>query len=120
MSYQYCEIDGKSNTQKIVAQLGSDESDYAAGYCYNLTDGDMPKGSWFLPSASELKTLYDNKDAVNTVLKTIGGATIGTSGIYWSSTEYSRDQAFHLDLSRGIVFNYNKSYSCFAKCAVAY
>ena len=123
LSYQYCEIDGKSNTQKIVAQLGSDKSDYAAGYCYNLTDGDTPKGSWFLPSMSELKTLYDNKETVKTALKTIGGETIPSGGHYWSSTEYNSGLALTLYLSNGDVDTDHKSTyygTYYTRCAIAY
>ena len=120
LNYQYCEIDGKSNTQKIVAQLGSDRSDYAAGYCYNLTDGDTPKGSWFLPSASELKTLYDNKATVTTALKTIGGEIIPISGIYCSSNEDSSHYALYLYLSDGGVNRYDKGYTYPVRCAVKY
>ena len=121
LNYQYCEIDGKSNTQKIVAQYGSDRLDYAAGYCYNLTDGDTPKGSWFLPSASELVTLWLNKDAVDTALKTIGGATFGTNGIvYWSSNESNSANALHLNVTTGTVFYDHKQNVNFTRCAIAY
>ena len=122
-NYNFCEIDGKSNTQKIVAQLGSDKTNYAAGYCYNLTAGDMPKGSWFLPSMSELKTLYNNRNAVNTTLQTLGGATISTSGSYWSSNEVSESSALDLYLLNGGVGYTNKLSSdinLYARCAVAY
>ena len=123
LSYQYCEIDGKSNTQKIVAQFGSDKSDYAAGYCYNLIDGGLAKGSWFLPSASELKTLYDNEDAVNTALQTIGGTTINTWGYYWSSTESSSTNVLTLHLDNGKVYTTSKNPSISGyntRCAIAY
>ena len=124
LPYQYCEIDGKSNTQKIVAQLGSDKSDYAAGYCYNLTYGDTPKGSWFLPSASELVTLWDNKDAVNTALKAIGGTIFSSDiGLYWSSNEHSSKYAFNMKAETGTIDYGSKisSYSFYAtRCAIAY
>ena len=125
-NYNFCEIDGKSNTQKIVARSGSDHTNYPAGYCYNLTTGDMPKGSWFLPSASELATLWNNKDAVNTTLKTLGGATIEATRYveyYWSSNEYNDYYVLVLDLSDGYVSSTSKEYSSdnnYARCAVAY
>ena len=125
-NYNFCEIDGKSNTQKIVAQLGSNDLTYPAGYCYNLTTGDMPKGSWFLPSMSELKTLWNNKDAVNTTFQTLGGAIIPTIGYYWSSNEYDKSLALRLDLSDGNISGYSKDISYnsaryhYARCAIAY
>ena len=129
-NYNFCEIDGKSNTQKIVAQVGNGSSSYPAGYCYNLTTGDMPQGSWFLPSASELKTLWNNKDAVNTTLKTLGGKTIEATGsveYYWSSNEYDDSYALNLNLETGNVTSNGKdspsallSKYHSARCAIAY
>ena len=121
-NYSTCGTDGKNNTQKIVSALGTG-SDYAAGYCYNKTDGGLAKGSWFLPSASELKTLYDNKATVNTALQTIGGTIIPTSGYYWSSTEYNSNLALYLILNIGNVNDYYKNFSYsnyYVRCAVAY
>ena len=121
-NFSTCGTEGKDNTQKIVSKLGTG-SNYAAGYCYNKTDGGLAKGTWFLPSASELKTLYDNKDAVNTTLQTIGGATIPTTGIYWSSTEASSTNALLLALANGLVYLSPKSNSNrlhYTRCAVAY
>ena len=123
-NYTTCGTEGKDNTQKIVSALGTG-SNYAAGYCYNKTDGGLAKGSWFLPSASELKTLYDNKDAVNTALQTVGGTKIPTSGSYRSSTEYDETFSFSLRLTTGGMDldtkfeNYVDS-NYYARCAVQY
>ena len=121
-NYTSCGTDGKSNTQKIVASLG-ESSDYAAGLCYTLTHGGLPKGSWFLPSASELKTLHNNKEKVNAGLASLGSPSLPISGWYWSSTEFSRHDALGAILGNGYV-NYNgKNYSYstyYARCAVAY
>ena len=117
-----CDTDGKSNTQKIVAALG-ESSDYAAGLCYTLTHGGLPKGSWFLPSAKELETLYNNKTKVNAGLASLGSPSIPTSGYYWASNEYSRYNALTLFLSIGYVDGNPKNYSksrYYARCAVAY
>ena len=121
-NYTTCNTDGKSNTQKIVAALG-ESSDYAAGLCYTLTHGGLPKGSWFLPSMSELGTLYNNKTKVNAGLASLGSPSLPTSGYYWSSIEYASDRVFVLLLNRGIVGGINKGVSTsnyYARCAVAY
>ena len=121
-NYTSCDTDGKSNTQKIIAVQGESTS-LAAGSCYTSTYGGLPKGSWFLPSASELKTLYSNKTQVNAGITAAGAAsTIPTIGYYWSSTEHSSDSAFALGLY-GNVGYYGKTYSTsggYARCAVAY
>ena len=120
-NYTSCGTDGKSNTQKIVAALG-ESSDYAAGLCYTLTHGGLPEGSWFLPSISELKTLYSNRTKVNSCITTAGG-TVPVIGYYWSSTEYSSGNALGLHLGSGRVGSLNKKASNgsnYARCAVAY
>ena len=122
-NYTTCGTDGKSNTQKIIAVQGESTS-LAAGSCYTSTYGGLAKGSWFLPSMSELKTLYANKTAVNAGITEAGAAsTIPTSGYYWSSNEYSSNVALNVYLGNGIVSsNYkDNSFSTHsARCAVAY
>ena len=121
-NYTSCGTDGKSNTQKIVAALG-ESSDYAAGFCYTLTHGGLPKGSWFLPSTSELKTLYNNKTKVNTGLASLGSTALPTSGHYWTSNENSSDLALRLNLYRDNVYLLSKNHSgstTYVRCAVAY
>ena len=122
-NFSTCGTDGKDNTQKIVSALGTG-SDYAAGYCYNKTDGGVAKGTWFLPSMSELKTLYNNKTQVNAGITAAGGTKFPTSRAwYWSSTEYNSTYVLGLNLDDGNVYIDLKTYSysyLYARCAVAY
>ena len=121
-SYTLSDTDGKSNTQKIVAALG-ESSDYAAGLCYTLTHGGLAKGSWFLPSAKELKTLSDNKTKVNAGLKSLGSTDLPTRAYYWSSTEHNDLEALEMYLDDGDAYDYYKDRSSniiYARCAVAY
>ena len=122
-NFSTCGTDGKDNTQKIVSKLGAG-SDYAAGYCYNKTNGGQAKGSWFLPSGSELKTLYNNRTTVHAGITAAGGTKIPTSNAwYWSSTESSSGNALDLSLTGGTV-SYNLKNSSnsidYARCAVKY
>ena len=121
-NYSTCGTDGKDNTQKIVSASGTG-SDYAAGYCYNKTDGGLAKDSWFLPSMSELKTLYANKTAVNAGLTKAGGTALPGQYYYWSSTESSSNDALSLGLNNGRVYSSYKGISTsgsYVRCAVAY
>ena len=121
-NYTSCGTDGKSNTQKIVAAFGK-SSEHAAGLCYTLTHGGLPKDSWFLPSASELKTLHNNKTKVNAGLASLGSSSLSTSGYYWSSTEYSSTNALALSLGNGYAYSFYKNNSLsndYARCAVQY
>ncbi len=75
-----------------------------------------------MPRASELRTLYSNKAAVNAALQTLGGETIERDySYYWSSNENSGRYALTLNLSNSIVHYNGKVYSTpYARCAVAY
>ena len=124
-NYTSCGTDGQSNTQKIISALGN-SSTYAAGFCGTTalvsSDGKSVI-DFFLPSASELKTLYNNKTKVNAGLASLGSPSLSTTGWYWSSTESSSTYAFSLYLSNGRVLSYGKNFSYsnfYARCAVAY
>ena len=122
-SYNSCGTNGKNNTQKIVEELGTDST--AAGMCYQSRIGGLAEGSWFLPSAKELRTLYNTREVVNTALNTIGSAIIygGREKYYWSSTEVSEDTALlqyiHYDRFEESHKSGGSS-KLYARCAVAY
>ena len=121
-NYTTCNTDGKSNTQKIIAVQGESTS-LAAGSCYTSTYGSLPKGSWFLPSASELKTLIDNKTAVNAGITAARAGSALADQIFWSSNEYGSKYALALYLDLGNMTLYDKDISFsswYARCAVKY
>ncbi|MCL2597092.1 MAG: DUF1566 domain-containing protein [Paludibacter sp.] len=70
---------GQSNTTKIVQIQGNNV--YAAKLCDDLVLNGY--NDWFLPSKEELNMLYQNR-------KLIGGFF----GYYWSSSEYSSNNAW--------------------------
>jgi hypothetical protein len=79
-----CAVDG---TASANAATNYPAFNYANTYtAANYTSG------WYVPSISELCTLYRNKTAVNESLSKVGGTQIGT-GIYvngyWSSSQNS-------------------------------
>jgi hypothetical protein len=67
---------GNDNTNKIVAELGTDNN--AARLCYDLTLGGY--SDWYLPSKDELNEVFLNKDL-------IGGFAISGVCCYWSSSQ---------------------------------
>lgn len=98
--------DGKCNTQQIVTyyttQQGVPYSDYAAGLCYQSTNGGAQPGSWSLPSTCELNggVYYNNTTMSEEVcspvttgifsLYSLGFLSdLATVGSYWSSTKNS-------------------------------
>ena len=116
-----CDPNGKANSNVINA-LGSNYTgtSYAPGYCYNQTTGGLAQGTWFLPSASELYTLYLNKSKVSTGITSASGTAL-TSSYYYSSTEYSSSGAFRVSLSSGSASSGTKrSTKAYARCAIQY
>jgi prepilin-type N-terminal cleavage/methylation domain-containing protein len=97
--------DGKANTA-ILAVL---EDDYpAADYCYNLTEGDVPVGTWYLPAYDELLGGY-----------TFFGTEFFSGDFYWSSTEdltEPENAAWFLEPLYGRMNGMNKDQPGYIRC----
>ena len=101
------DYDGAENTTKII------------NACAGYTDSTFgfkgsPSASWcraqfsgvgYLPSLGELKTAYDNKSSVDSMMTKINGAAIKNSDdYYWTSTLYSSsDEAWYIRLGNGSI-----------------
>jgi hypothetical protein len=99
---------GQSNTTNIVADQ-STCSAFAAKYCNNLVSNGY--NDWFLPSLFELRThLFINRYLVNQTLQNIGGTPLNftTTGIYWSSSQYSTSAAYKVNFINGAYGPYSK------------
>lgn len=96
---------GESNTTKIITALSGkiDGSSItgapAAEWCRAQFSG-----VGYLPSLGELKTAYDNKSSVNSMMTKIGGTAINTS-YHWASTLCSSpaDSAWMLTWESGNI-----------------
>ena len=114
------DFSGKSNTSKIVSVLGSSSTSYAAGYCYNYTTTGTSKGQWYLPAEGELyASIYTNYSAVNSGLSAAGGTQLSSNYYYWSSSEYSYNNAWDV-YTNGGVSNYHKGNSFYVRCVLAF
>ena len=72
---------------KTGGASGNFAEDFPAfSYCYEKTDGDVSKGTWYLPSYRELYDLRDGRDRIGAGIEANGG-TAFTQDNYWSSTE---------------------------------
>lgn len=92
---------------KTNGASGTFATDFPAfSYCYEKTDGDVSKGTWFLPSLQELKDLYDAKGSVESVITANGGSAFSTSSL-WSATEDSSNASTVWDVtsSGGMYFS---------------
>jgi len=85
---------GMANTLAIVNGCGTAE--IAAKICHNLVLNGY--NDWYLPSAEELKKLYNNR-------ATIGGF----EGYYWSSSEYENWAAWYVHFEFGAMSYAGKS-----------
>ena len=108
------DMDGKSNTQKILsyikskgytAQAATATSKYAPSVCANGSI--CGAGEWYLPSLGELETLYNNKSTIDSNLGSAGGTAISSS-YYWSSTECSLSDAWYVHFNSGYRGTYRK------------
>ncbi len=93
---------GEMNTMLIIANQGSNSNDYAAGVCANYTyiQNNIMYGDWYLPSKSELNNMYQNKTTINATAVANGGSAFA-SDYYWSSTEFSDDNAWNQGFVNG-------------------
>ena len=113
----FADFTGKANTAAIIKASTTtnitNTADYAPGFCNkyaraNANNKGLLAGSWWLPSLAELALIWANFDKVNYALSKITGATQLQKTWYWSSTQYSADGAWNLDLSDGFMSTYYK------------
>jgi len=93
--------DGKANTDKVMQRSDSDQ--------YPPFVWCRKKGAdWYLPAYDELKTISNNKSAINSTLAKYGTEL---NDWHWSSTEYEDDpkfHAWHVDMYEGYTYEYDK------------
>ena len=120
-------FDGKSNTQKIVAQLGEKGLVAYATTQFYVGDknGDFGQGNWYLPAIGELIDMYgtdtskinasiSDSGAVGNVMAKINAAltTLKDKGAgaekltehYWSSSEVSAKVVWKISLTTGFRY----------------
>ena len=126
------DFDGKGNTQKIIEVRGSKDysswtpstttqADYPAASCCDMyfTQG-TNQGDWYLPSAGELGYAVVRQQAINDKINELVSAGITSANpvqldAYWSSSEYSSNNARYLDFSNGGVSGSDKTYSNYVR-----
>ena len=112
---------GRANTTAIINGSTSSNvtntENYAAGFCnrYSRTNANgkgLTAGKWWLPSMGEMAMIWANFDKINYALSKISGATQLQEDWYWTSTQYSVDDAWFLHLADGFMLNYWKFNRC--------
>ena len=120
------DMDGKSNTQKILsyikskgytAQAATATSKYAPSVCANGSI--CGAGEWYLPALGELVTQYNNISTISSKLSSAGGEGIVMS-YYWSSTEYTNGYAWYVNFISGLRSALYKYYGCYVRPVLAF
>ena len=106
---------GADNTVIIIATqiaIGDDLNTYAAYLCnaLELKENGKSYGDWYLPSTNELIIMYQNKDAINSTAKANGGNDIQNDN-YWSSNDYTDQEAEYINFASGNFGRMNKKNS---------
>ena len=110
----YSDMAGKANTASQIGKSTdaavTNTAAYAPGFCntYSRTNANgygLTASKWWLPSMGEMFMIYANMTKVNYALSLIDGATQLQENWYWTSTEYSADNAWYLGLNNGIMGN---------------
>ncbi len=103
-----CGIDGRINTDKMLAGVNECGDAPAATVCNTYEPKDCAsdfckKTKWFLPSLRDIQNIYIHKNLLNTTLALLNnfGATKLNSSYYWSSTEYNDLYAWYFSLDFG-------------------
>ena len=97
---------GKTSTAAQITHSECNTESYAPGFCasysrVNANGQGLTAGRWWLPSLGELMMIYANMRKINYALSLINGATQLAEAVYWSSTESSATNAWHLGLDNG-------------------
>ena len=103
---------------KMGNALGNFAADFSAfSYCYEKTDGGVPKGTWYLPSVQELKDLYAVKGTVEAVITSNGGSAF-SAGTFWSANENKGNlsQGWLVNSDDGSLSPNSKKASLYVRC----
>ena len=104
----YSDMAGKTNTAAQISHAECQGASYAPGYCAaysraNANGYGLTAGKWWLPSLGEMFMIYANMTKINYALSLIDGATLLVENWYWTSTEYSANHAWLLNLYFGYM-----------------
>ena len=105
------DFNGLSNTETLVG-LGTGYT--AANAAWQYSDG-VSNTQWYLPAMGELGFLIPRLKEINSALTSVGGVAVDSSYFFWSSSEYSSTNAYHLSTNGGRINNYNKNYKGYVR-----
>ena len=110
------DFNGASNTSVLVG-LGTEYS--AANACHLYSTDGISAGNWYLPACGELAYIMPRFMQIQNALDTVGGVQLDAYGAYWSSSEYSSDEARSVDTNFGGVNDSYKEDAFYVRCFCA-
>jgi len=105
------ESDGKANTDNVM-QRGDSDQYPAFVWCRNKGE------DWYLPAINELKTISNNKSAINSTLAEYGTGL--NDYWHWSSTEYDEFCAWYVGMDSGGTDRDLKYYDYYVRAVSAF
>lgn len=87
-----CDFAGKTNSQNII--LAKPTESTAAHQCAAYSTEGFGAGSWFLPSCGQWGVAQLNRVKIDTSISATIGSDPLSSGSYWTSTQYSSNDAW--------------------------
>lgn len=90
------DYEGKSNSAAAIAALGGKAG--AAYACSTITF--LNRDTGYLPSAGQMKVIYDNKTEIDNLLTVMEGTNLRTS-YYWTSTQAYASNAWRMYMPSG-------------------
>ena len=115
-----CDIDGDRNTELLVKHPHPCKP---AEFCRAFAPG-YKNGEWYLPAIGELGFVCPRVQFINT--KISAAISAGAHGVVlpfsdlWSSSEYSSDNAWNLNLNNGNVNNNDKDNNNYVRSCLRY
>lgn len=73
-----------------------------------------------MPNLRQLEAIHKNKEVLNKAFIAAGGEALDNEAYYWSSTEYSSNLAWLLDLGNGSRINYSKGFNYYVRPVLAF
>ncbi|MDO9634132.1 MAG: hypothetical protein Q7J05_03690 [Paludibacter sp.] len=101
-AYVVTDLDGKANTEAILAGYGGAATvgNCAAKYCAEYGTP-ATVGQWFLPSGGQMRELLRNLSVINEIMSELGKTPLSTSTGYWVANENSMTNAWSLSTADG-------------------
>ena len=108
------DFNGKANTAAIIAAYTEHSVDMDAqdmcSVLQTFNDGENNGGysDWYIPAEGQLDEIYTNRSNINTALSAMTATQFSSSYNYWSSSEYSSFNGWHVTFGDGDVDHYSK------------